>query len=110
MAFIIGLITTQTDPTFVILAPLFGVGIGAFLAGKRVKTAQLYHGALVAAGYVLLEGTGIVPTPLGVGDNVVADSVAIIATDAVLLAVGALSGSLAARQAPSSSSGTGRDR
>jgi hypothetical protein len=110
VAFVVGVITTQTDPAFVILAPLFGVGIGAFLAGKRAKVAPLYHGALVAAGYVLLEGNGIVPTPLGVGDNALADSVAVILTDAVLLAVGALSGLLAARRVPSSSSGTDKDR
>jgi len=91
------------------LAPIFDIAIGAYLAGKRAKAGAVYHGALVAAGYVVLEGIGFVPTPFAVADNALADSVAIILSDLTLLVVGAIAG-LLARGAPSSSSDTDKDR
>ena len=97
-------------PILGIAAPVIGVASGAYLAGKRAKVGPLYHGALVAGCYVVLEGIGVVPTPIGVGDSPLADSVAIIVSDAVLLATGALAGWAAGREAPSSSSDTGRGR
>ena len=97
------------SPALAIAAPIFGVAIGAYLAGKRAKAGPLYHGALVAAGYVVLEGIGFVPTPFAVAENALADSVAIILSDLTLLVVGALSG-LLARGASSSSSDTDRGR
>ena len=79
------------------------------MAGKRAKAGAMYHGALVAAGYVVLEGIGFVPTPFAVADNALADSVAIILSDVTLLVVGALAG-LLARGGSSSSSDTDRGR
>ena len=79
------------------------------MAGKRAKAGPVYHGALVAAGYVVLEGIGFLPTPFAVADNALADSIAIIVSDLTLLVVGALAG-LLARGAPSSSSDTDRGR
>jgi hypothetical protein len=108
VATIVGVLLVAVAPIFGVLAPISGIASGAFLAGKRAKRAPLYHGALVAAGYVLLEGIGVVPPPLPPMDNALADSVAIILSDASLLSVGALAGWLA--RGSSSSSDTDRDR
>jgi hypothetical protein len=88
------------------VAALFGVWLGGFLAGKRASAARVYHGALAGAGYIVCEAAGIVPTrgylvdPLG-------DTLAVIASDVLLLALAAIGGWVAAL---SSSSGTGRAR
>jgi hypothetical protein len=97
-------------PAFGTVAPIFGVAVGAFLAGKRAKHHPLYHGALAAAGYVLLEGIGIVPAPFAPAENALADTVAVILSDGTLLAVGALAGWLGRPAAPSSFSDTDRGR
>lgn len=110
VAFVAGILAAVTVPDAGIFAPLFGVAIGAYLAAIRVNRAPLYHGALVAAGYVLLEGVGIVPTPFAAADNALADSLAVILSDVLLLLMGALAGAIAGRGAPSSSSGTGTGR
>jgi hypothetical protein len=97
-------------PSFGSIAPIFGVAAGGFLAGKRAKHHTLYHGALAAAGYVVLEGIGVVPTPFPPAENALADSIAIILSDGTLLAIGALAGWLARPEGPSSSSGMDRAR
>ena len=89
-------------------ATIVGIGIGGFLAGKRAKAAGLYHGALVGLGWIALETFALVPT-VRYADDVVTDTVIVIAMDVATLAAGSLGGSLA-RRGPSSSSDTGRGR
>ena len=110
VAAVLGFATLAIAPGFEPLAPIFGVAGGGFLAGKRAKHHPLYHGALAAAGYVVLEGIGVVPTPFPPGENALADSIAIILSDGTLLAIGALAGWLARPAGPSSSSDTDRAR
>lgn len=98
------------DPIFGSVAPIFGVAMGGYLAGNRAKHHTLYHGALAAAGYVLLEGIGFVPTPFVPADNALVDTIAIIVSDAALLSVGALAGWLGRPRAPSSSADTDTGR
>jgi hypothetical protein len=81
------------------------------LAGKLAKWGGLYQGTLVGAGYILLEGFALVPTPPAPGRDGLAESLWIIVADASLLAVAALAGWLGSRRArPSSSSDRGTDR
>ena len=77
------------------------------MAGFRAKATPLYHGALVAAGYVLLEGVGLAPTTFEPRANALEDTIAVIVSDVVLLALGAAAAFLGAR---ASSSGTGKAR
>ena len=105
------LATTSPASIFGIAAPLCGIALGAVLAGKMAKYAGLYHGALVGVGYVLVEAIGLAPAPLEPAGDRLAEGILIIAGDALLLAVAALAGWIAApRAASSSSSGTGRGR
>jgi len=110
VAALLGFAAAAIAPISGSVAPISGVAIGGFLAGKRAKHHALYHGALAAAGYVVLEGIGVVPTPFPPAENALADSVAIILSDGTLLAVGALAGWLARPGGPSSFSDTGRAR
>lgn len=73
------------------LASVFGLLISGLLAGKLAMDARAYHGALVGAGYVICEALGIVP---GVGSSADAltDTVTVIASDALVIAVAALGG------------------
>jgi len=81
------------------------------LAGKLAKYAGLYHGALVGVGYVLAEAIGLAPSPLELSGDGLTEGLSVIAGDALVLALAALAGWIAAPQATSSSSsGTGRDR
>ena len=81
------------------------------MAGKVAKNAGLYHGAVVAVGYVLVEAIGLAPAPLESSGVGLAEGISIIAGDALLLAIGSLAGWIAAPQATSSSSSdTGRGR
>lgn len=89
-------------------ATILGIGLGGYIAGKWAHSAGLYHGAIVGAGWVLLEAIGLVPAP-GYASNVLADTVVVIALDAVTLAAASLGGWLA-RSDRVSSSGTGRAR
>ena len=108
VALAIGWLGPRAAPIFGLAAPFLGVAGGAFLAGKRAKHHPLYHGALAAAGYVVLEGIGVVPTPFPPAENALADSIAIILSDGTLLAVGAVAGWLG--QPGGSSSSSGRDK
>jgi hypothetical protein len=81
------------------------------LAGKLAKNAGLYHGALVGVGYVLVEAIGLAPAPFESGGDGLAEGISIIGGDALLLALAALAGWIAApRVASLSSSDTGRGR
>ena len=79
------------------------------MAGKRGFPAGPYQGALVGVGYVVLEAIGLAPPPFALTEDGLGESAAIIASDALLLAVAALFGWLGA-QRPSSSSGRDRGR
>jgi peptidoglycan/LPS O-acetylase OafA/YrhL len=111
VASLLRLAASPSASIFGIAAPLCGIALGAFLAGKLAKNAGLYHGALVGVGYVLVELVGLAPAPLEpVGEGLL-EGLSIIAGDALLLGVAALAGWIAApRATSSSSSGTGRGR
>jgi hypothetical protein len=89
---------------FGIAAPLSGIAVGAFLAAKMAKNGGLFHGALVGVGYVLVEAIGLAPAPLEPSGDGLAEGLSIIAGDAMLLALAALAGRIAAPRATSSSS------
>jgi len=111
VASLLRLAASPSASIFGIAAPLCGIAVGALLAGKLAKYAGLYHGALVGVGYVLVEAIGLAPAPLEPAGDRLAEGILIIAGDALLLAVAALAGWIAApRAASSSSSGTGRGR
>ncbi len=81
------------------------------MAGKLAKYAGLYHGALVGAGYVVIEAFGLAPAPLEPVEGGALEGLWIIAGDASLLLVAALLGWIAApRATPSSSSDTDKGR
>jgi hypothetical protein len=85
-----------------------GIGIGGYIAAKWAKTAGLYHGAVVGAGWILLEALGAVPTA-SYSPDALTDTVFVAATDALVLFAGAFGG-WRGRSEPSSSSDTGRGR
>ncbi len=111
IASVLRVAVSPTAPIFGIAAPLCGIALGAYLSGKLAKYAGLYHGALVGVGYVLVEAIGLAPAPFELAGETLAEGISIIAGDALLLALGAVAGWIAAPQAASSSSsGTGRGR
>jgi len=111
VAFGLRLATSTTASIFGIAAPLCGIALGAFIAGKVAKNGGLFHGALVGVGYVLIEAIGLAPAPLEPWGAGLAEGLSIIAGDALLLTLAALAGWIAAPQATSSSSsGRGRGR
>ena len=111
VASVLRLAASPTASIFGIAAPLCGIALGAYLSGKLAKYAGLYHGALVGVGYVLVEAIGLAPAPFELAGDTLAEGISIIAGDALLLALGAVAGWIAAPQAASSSSsGTGRGR
>lgn len=97
------------------LASVFGLYVSGLLAGKLAAGARVYHGAVVGAGYVICEALGIVPGG-GILADPISDTVAVIVSDALRIAVAALGGwsarGLAGAEPPpgASSSDTGRDR
>jgi hypothetical protein len=110
-ALILGFGAGPGAPIFGIAAPLCGIAIGAYLAGKVAKYAGLYHGALVGAGYVLIEAFGLAPAPLEPVEGGITEGLWIIAGDASLLLVAALFGWIAApRATPLSSSDKDKGR
>jgi hypothetical protein len=111
IASVLRLAASPTASIFGIVAPLCGIGLGAIVAGKVAKYGGLYHGALVGVGYVLVEAIGLAPTPIEPSGDGLAEGLSIIAGDALVLALAALAGWIAApRATSSSSSGTGRGR
>lgn len=93
-------------PISAAVASFSGLFISGVLAGKLAKEGRAYHGALVGAGYVLCEALGIVPALSPTADPLT-DTVAVIASDVLLLAAAALGG-WCARLWSSSDRGTGR--
>ena len=109
VAFVTSLVVrTLLPPAPALAAAILGVGLGAFLAGKWAHSAGLYHGAVVGAGWILLEALGLVPTASYEAGAFI-DTVQIIVLDGLTLLVASVGGWLA-RRGPSSSSGTGRAR
>ena len=111
IASVLRLATSPTASIFGIAAPLCGIALGAFIAGKVAKNGGLFHGALVGVGYVLIEAVGLAPALFEPWSDGLAEGLSIIAGDALLLTLAALLGWVAAPQATSSSSsGRGRGR
>jgi peptidoglycan/LPS O-acetylase OafA/YrhL len=111
IASILRLAASSPASIFGIAAPLCGIALGAFLAGKVAKNGGLYHGALVGVGYVLVEAIGLAPAPLEPSGEGFAEGLSVIAGDALVLALAALAGWIGApRAGSSSSSGKGRGR
>ena len=111
VASVLRLAASSPATTFGIVAPLFGIALGALLAGKMAKNGGLLHGALVGVGYVLVEAIGLAPAPLDPSGDGFAEGLSVIAGDALVLALAALVGWIAVPRATSSSSagkGTGR--
>jgi hypothetical protein len=111
VASLLRLAASSPASIFGIAAPLCGIALGAVIAGKVAKNAGLLHGALVGVGYVLVEAIGLAPAPLETSGDGFAEGVSVIAGDALVLALAALAGWIAApRAVSSSSSGRGRGR
>ncbi len=78
-------------PISAAVASLFGLWMGGVVAGKFGKSARVYHGALVGAGFIVAEALGLIPTLSHAADPL-ADTVAVIVVDALVLATAALGG------------------
>ena len=100
------LATTALPPIPAAVASVFGLSLSGLLAGKLANSAGAYHGALVGAGYVLCEALGVVPGGGFLADPV-SDTVAVIVSDALRIAVATLGG-WSARLWSSSDTGIGR--
>jgi hypothetical protein len=87
-------------------ASFFGLWVSGILAGKLARAGFVYHGAVVGAGYVICEVVGIVPSVGTIADPL-SDTVLVIASDALRIAVAAVGG-WCARLWSSSGRGTGR--
>ena len=79
------------------------------MAGKWANSAGLYHGALVGAGWIVLEAFGVVPS-LSYAADPLADTLIVFVIDLVTLIAASLGGWSARRTAPSSSSDRDRGR
>lgn len=88
------------------VASVFGLFTSGLLAGKVAVSGPAYHGAVVGAGYVVCEALGIVPSGGYPGDPV-SDTVTVIVSDALRLAVATVGG-WCARFVSSSDKGRGR--
>jgi len=95
------------------IASVFGLFISGLLAGKLATAARVYHGAVVGAGYVICEALGIVPGGGFLADPV-ADTVAVIVSDVLRIAVAALGGwcarGFAGAESPPGASSSDTDR
>jgi hypothetical protein len=87
-------------------ASFFGLFTSGVLAGKLASAARVYHGAVTGAGYVACVALGLVPSGATFA-NPVTDTVAIIALDALRIALAALGG-WSSRLGSSSDRGRGR--
>lgn len=89
LAVAIALLTAALLPPIpAAVASFFGLFISGFLAGILAREARAYHGALVGAGFVVCEAFGIVPGS-GYSGDALSDTVAVIASDALLIAAAA---------------------
>jgi hypothetical protein len=107
LAVVLALLGAVTlPPISAAVASFFGLFVSGILAGILAKEGRAYHGALVGAGYVLCEALGLVPA-LSPTTDPLTDTVAVIASDALLLASAALGG-WCSRLLSSSDRDTGR--
>ena len=88
------------------VASYLGLFVSGILAGKVAGTARAYHGAVVGAGFVICEALGIVQGGGYLGDPV-SDTLAVIISDALRIAVAA-AGGWCSRLWSSSDKGRGR--
>ena len=92
LSLVIGLLSAALLPPIpAAVASFFGLLLSGLLAGKLASAGRAYHGAVVGAGYVICEALGIVPGGGSFSDPLT-DTVAVIASDALLIAAGALGG------------------
>jgi putative membrane protein (TIGR04086 family) len=92
LAVVLALLSARAlPPISAAVASFFGLFVSGLFAGKRAKQGPAYHGALVGAGYVLCEALGIVPA-LSPTADALTDTVAVIASDVLLLVSAALGG------------------
>jgi len=101
-------VETLLAPIPGIVATILGVALGGFVAGKWANYAGIYHGAVVGMAWIAFEALGPVPGA-SYSNDVLSDTVIVIAIDALTLVAASLGGWLA-RPDPSSSSGTGTAR
>jgi hypothetical protein len=73
------------------VASFLGLFVSGLLAGKLAVGARAYHGAVVGAGFVIGEALGVVPGGGYLADPV-SETVAVIVSDALRIAVAALGG------------------
>jgi hypothetical protein len=107
LSLVIGLLSPALLPPIpAAVASFFGLLLSGLLAGKLASAGRAYHGAVVGAGYVICEALGIVPGG-GYFSDPLTDTVAVIASDALLIAAAALGG-WCARLWSSSDTGRGR--
>jgi hypothetical protein len=107
LAVAIALLTAAVLPPIpAAVASFFGLLVSGFLAGKLAPGARAYHGALVGAGFVVCEALGIVPAG-GYSGDALSDTVALIASDALLIAA-AMFGAWCSRLWSSSDRGRAR--
>ena len=91
LAVVIGLVSAAVLPPIpAAVASFFGLFVSGLLAGKLASAARVYHGAVVGAAYVVCVAVGIVPSG-GFADPL-SDTVAVIASDGLRIAVAALGG------------------
>lgn len=92
LAVVTALVTAAALPPIpAAVASVFGLFVSGLLAGKLAAAARVYHGAVVGAGYVICEALGILPGGGFLADPV-SDTVAVIVSDALRIAVAALGG------------------
>lgn len=107
LAAVVALVTSAVLPPIpAAVASFFGLLVSGFLAGKLAPGARAYHGALVGAGFVVCEALGIVPAG-GYSGDALSDTVALIASDALLIAA-AMFGAWCSRLWSSSDRGRAR--
>jgi hypothetical protein len=83
--------TAALPPIPAVVASYLGLFVSGLLAGKVAHGARVYHGAVVGAGFVICEALGIVPGGGYLGDPV-SDTVAVIFSDALRIAVATVGG------------------
>ena len=91
-----------------VAATILGIGLGGFIAAKWAKTAGIYQGACVGAGWIALEAFGAVPTA-AYSSDALTDTAIVVLIDVLTILAGSLGGRLGHSE-PSSSSDRDRAR
>ena len=90
-----------------VAATIIGIGVGGFIAAKWAKTAGIYQGACVGAGWIALEAFGAVPTS-AYSSDALTDTALVVLIDFATILAGSLGGWLARSQPSSASFDKGR--